>query len=354
MDFVHTEDRRMLADSLRRYLHDQYPAELRNEVAYTAPYHAPDKYQELAELGILSALVTPEHGGFGGAGFDISVVFEELGRNLCAEPLLPALLGLKLAQHFAQTELINAVVCGTSKIALAVFEPGNGDDLSALTTTATNVGGSWQLHGQKSVVYGAPQADQLLVAARTDAGIGLFLTDAGQVEGYAMADGGGAGEVRFDNAAATCWASEASQEIAAALDVGRLALCAEAVGAMDVLHSMTVDYLKQRQQFGQPIAIFQALQHRIVDMAIEIEQSRSITILAASKIGTEEQAEYAAMAKNLIGRAATLVAEEATQLHGGIGMTWEYAGAHYCKRLIMLDHQLGDRLQQLHRLLEVA
>ena len=169
-----------------------------------------------------------------------------------------------------------------------------------------------------------------------------------------MIDGGGAAEVILDNTAAVCLAEDAEGALEAALDAGRLALCAEAVGAMDVLLAMTVDFMKQRQQFGRPIAVFQALQHRVVDMAIEIEQCRSITVLAASHLASDQRAKYVAMAKNLIGRTCVKFSEEVIQLHGGIGMTWEYPGAHYAKRLTMIDHQLGDAMIQLHKVMHAA
>ena len=354
MDFNHTEDRRMLSDSLRRYLSDQYSHELRIETAYEAPFHSEKHYQELCQLGVLAALVPESAGGYGGSGFDIQVVFEELGRALCPEPALAALMSLRLLQACDAKDLLAEAMAGERKLAVAIYEPGNSDSLDTLTTNAQQSGDDWVLNGQKSIVYGAPAASDLLVVARTDAGLGVFLTDQAQVEGYAMIDGGGAGEVRLVDAHATCLSSDAQAAIEYALDCGRLALCAEAVGAMDVLLEMTVEYLSQRQQFGTTIATFQALQHRIVDMAIEIEQARSMTILAASKLDEEDRARYLAMAKNLIGRSAQLIGEESTQLHGGIGMTWEYAGAHYAKRLIMLDHQLGDRYQQLDRLHHAA
>jgi alkylation response protein AidB-like acyl-CoA dehydrogenase len=354
MDFNHSEDRRMLTDSLRRYLGDQYSVELRNASAFEEPYHTPQTWKALSELGILSALVSEQHGGFGGHGFDISVVFEEMGRALCAEPMLSTLMGLKLLSAYDNTALINEVSTGAKRIAVAIYEPNNSDSLTNLSTTAVQKGKqdsvNWLLNGQKSVVYGAPGADILLVLANTGNGSGLFLTESATVSSYAMIDGGGAGEIHLKDTPAICLAEDALTEIEAALDAGRLALCAEAVGTMDVLLAMTVDYLGQRQQFGTAIATFQALQHRVVDMAIEIEQCRSITTLAASKLGTDDRSRYVAMAKNLIGRGAILIGEEATQLHGGIGMTWEYAGSHYAKRLIMIDHQLGDRYQQLSRM----
>ncbi len=352
MDFNHTEDRRMISDSLRRYLSEQYDNEFRNKIAYEAPYHAPDKWGELAELGILGALVTEDDGGFGGAGFDIAVVFEELGRGLCAEPMLGNLLALRLYAAFGKSERVDAIIAGAERAALAIFET---DAFVALDDIEmTEAGGT--LSGRKTVVYGGNSADHILVVAKTAAGTyGVYEVAAGDADvlSYAMIDGGGAAEIILDKTPATLIAEDAADAINATLDAGRLALCAEAVGIMDVLRDTVKDYLMQRQQFGRPIAMFQALQHRLVDFSIEIEQARSIVILAASRLDEDDRALHIARAKNLIGRAGKLVAEEAIQMHGGIGMTWEYAPSHYAKRLTMLDAQLGDKEDQLRAVMDL-
>ncbi|MBR9824403.1 MAG: acyl-CoA dehydrogenase [Alphaproteobacteria bacterium] len=352
MDFNHTEDRRMISDSLRRYLSEQYDNEFRNKIAYEAPFHAPDKWSELAELGILGALVSEDQGGFGGQGFDIAVVFEELGRGLCAEPMLGNLLALRLYAAFGQSDRVDAIIAGTERAALAIFETDAFVALDEITMTADGD----TLSGRKSVVYGGNSADHILVAAKTAAGTyGLYEVAASDAEvlGYAMIDGGGAAEIVLDKTPAKLIAEDAEDAINAALDAGRLALCAEAVGVMDYLRDIVKDYLMQRQQFGRPIAMFQALQHRLVDFSIEIEQARSIVILAASKLEAEDRALHIARAKNLIGRAGKLVAEEAIQMHGGIGMTWEYAPSHYAKRLTMIDAQLGDTEDQLRTVMDL-
>ncbi|ABI66816.1 acyl-CoA dehydrogenase domain protein [Maricaulis maris MCS10] len=349
MDFTPTEDRRMIGDSLRRYLAEQYPIEHRNKVAYEGVFHDPAKWAELAELGILGALVTEDDGGFGGAGFDITTVFEEMGRAICAEPMLGNLMALRLYAALGESERVEAIIAGAERAAFGFDESDAYGDLDEITTTADGD----TLTGRKTVVYGGNSADFLLIAAKSASGaLGLYEVAASDAEvlPYAMIDGAGAAEIILDKAKARCLAEDARAAIEAALDAGRVALCAEAVGAMDVLKVMTKDYLMQRQQFGRPIALFQALQHRLVDFSIEIEQARSITIHAAARLDSEDakaRALAVAQAKNLIGRASKLVAEEAVQMHGGIGMTWEYAGSHYAKRLIMIDHQLGDTEDQL-------
>lgn len=342
MNFEQTDDRRMLTETLRRYLADAYGMEHRNRVAYDAPFHDVDKWAELTELGLFYALVGEEKGGMGGHGFDIACVFEELGRALCPEPILGQVLAASLLDD-------PEPLMGGTRYALAIGETDAPYDARDITTEAVND----RLTGRKSVVYGASSADILLVAAKHGDAIALFELPASEAEitGYAMIDGGPAGEVFFDNAPATLVMENAENALQTALDRGALALCAEALGAMDVVQATLVDYLKTRKQFGQPLGTFQALQHRAIDLAIEIEQARSIVILAASADGTPAFPKRAAQAKHLVGKIARHVSEEAIQMHGGIGITWEYPLSHYAKRLVMIDHQLGDSDWHLERLM---
>ncbi|EAQ03836.1 acyl-CoA dehydrogenase family protein [Pseudooceanicola batsensis HTCC2597] len=350
MNFDLTEDRQMLQDSLRRYLGDKYQIEHRNKVAYAEPYHDPAKWGELTELGALFALAPEDAGGMGGAGFDISVVFEELGRALTPEPVLGALMASRLLTAAGADQ--EALLSGETKYAVGLGELDAPYDLSEMTTTAE--GG--KVSGRKSVVYGGQAADVFLIAAKEGDSLSVYEVQAADasVTGYALMDGGGAAEVVLEDAPAKLILENAGEAIADAVNAGIVALCAEAVGAMDVLHRMTVEYLGQRKQFGRPIGTFQVLQHRAVDMLTEIEQSRSIVIKAAAELGGPDASRYCSMAKNLIGRAGRLVAEEAIQMHGGIAMTWEYPGSHYAKRIIMIDAQLGDTDYHLSRVAQAA
>ena len=351
MDFDLTEDRRMLSEMLTRYLTDQYPIEHRNEVAYTTPFHDPAKWSEMAELGVLFPFAPEEAGGFGGEGFDVTVVFEALGRGLCPEPILPAVMAswLLRAAEADQSELL----AGSIHYGVAIGELDAPYALEEITTTASASGDAYAISGRKSSIYGGNIAEVFLVAARHGGGIGLFEVKAANAEvtGYGLIDGGGAAELFLDNTPARLVMSDAAKALQDTLDIGALALCAEAVGLMDVTKDTLLDYLRTRKQFGQTIGSFQALQHRAVDMVTEIEQARSITIFAASRIGESDQSRSVSMAKNLIGRTAKLVAEETIQMHGGIAMTWEYSASHYAKRLIMLDHQLGDTDYHLERVM---
>ncbi len=342
MDFNLTEDRQMLADTLTRFLGERYPVEHRINVAYDAPYHDPALWDQLVELGALYALAPENAGGMGGSGFDISVVFEALGKALCPEPVLGTLMASRIlaAAGVGQEELLT----GATKYAVGITEIDAPYELDQIATVATAKGDGFALSGRKSTVYGGQVADVILVAAKQGDGLGVFAVNVNDanVTSYGMMDGGGAVEVLLDDTPATLVLADAAAALEDAVNAGIVALCAEAVGAMDVTHATTVDYLKQRKQFGIPIGKFQVLQHRAVDMMTEIEQARSITIKAAAELGGKEASRYASMAKNMIGRAARLVAEESIQMHGGIAMTWEYAVSHYAKRLIMLDAQLGD------------
>ncbi|MGP1358045.1 acyl-CoA dehydrogenase family protein [Roseicyclus sp.] len=350
MNFETGDDRRMLAETLRRHLAESYGFAHRTRVAYDAPFHDPAGWQALSDLGLLYAFADEAAGGMGGTGFDVAVVFEEIGRALCPEPVLPALLAAKLLARAGAP--LDALLSGGARFAVAMGEADAPYDLDGIGAEARESAGGWTVTGRKSVVYGAGAADTLLVLARGPEGLSFFevaATDA-QVVPYGMIDGGPAGEVLLDTTPARPLALDraAAED---ALDWAALALAAEALGAMEAAFAMLVDYLGTRKQFGQPIGAFQALQHRTVDLRIEIEQARSIVIAAAAAMGGPDQSHRASQAKHLVGRIARQVAEEAIQMHGGIAMTWEYPVSHYAKRLVMIDHQFGDTDHHLERLI---
>lgn len=360
MDFQHTEDRQMLADTLRRFLADRAPIEARNKAAYGDAGYSPDVWSGLAELGVIGALFPEEVGGFGGAGHDIAVVFEEIGRALAVEPFLGALtVGHALAAA-GRTDAIEGIVAGTTIAALAHAEPQDRADDAPLATRATKSGspdgGGWSIDGAKAVVAHAEAADLLLVSAQTDAGPSLFLVPSGAdgvaIHGYANVDGGRSAEVRLTGVrvpADALVADDGTAALAAAEAAALLALSAEALGAMEIVKVATIDYLRTRKQFGVPIGKFQALQHRIATVLLEIEQARSAVINAADAFARPDAARTLSAAKYTVGATGQLVAEEAIQLHGGIGMTWELPLSHYAKRLTMIDQQFGDQDQHLQR-----
>ena len=374
MNFEHTEDRRMLADTLNRFVSEQYGFETRNAIAYGDVGMAPALWSQFAELGAIGALFTEADGGFGGAGFDIAVVFEALGRGLVVEPFLGALMvgrALAAAGTPAQKALIANLVDGSTVAALAHDEPGSHYELNRVATRAERSAGGWTLSGAKAVVVQGDHANLLLVSARTSGevdaedGISLFLVpaDAAGVSrrGMGRMDGGRVAEITLDKVqvGSDALLGQEGQGLATlevAVGAGVLALCAEAVGAMEVAKRDTLEYLQTRKQFGVAIGSFQALQHRMADLLLEIEQSRSAVINAAAALDGDRLTRERALsaAKVTIGRIGALVAEESIQMHGGIGMTWELPLSHYAKRLVMIDHELGDEDHHLARFIALG
>ena len=370
MNFQLDDDRRMLADALNRYLSEQYAPEYRNKMAYSDAGYSADTYAKLAELGAIGALFKEADGGFGGGGEDISVVFEALGTHLVAEPVLGALLvgrALTEAGSDAQKAQLEGIIAGETIAALAHDEPANHYELNRVATTAKKEGDGWVLNGQKAVVLFGDTAQLLLVSARTagnvgdEKGISLFLVPGNAAgvssRGYGRIDGGHAAEVSLANVKVGADALLGKEGEGFALlerveGFGLLALAAESLGVMDVAKNHTLEYLRTRKQFGVPIGSFQALQHRMADMLLEAEQTRSAVINAAAAIDEPDytQREKAlSAAKYTVGQIGTMIAEEAIQMHGGIGVTWELPLAHYAKRLVMIDHQLGDMDHHLAR-----
>ncbi|CCF99027.1 acyl-CoA dehydrogenase family protein [Ralstonia solanacearum] len=361
MDFSFTDEQKQLADAVRRFIDKDYGFEARNKVVYSAEGVSQAHWDALAELG-LTALPVPEaQGGFDGRATDLLVVMQELGRGLVVEPYAATVLGtqaLKLAG--GQAALLEQVAGGALKLAVAFGEPQSRYELFNVTTRATQQGGGWTLSGAKAVAVHGAQADKLVVSARTGrmddgardtSGLSLFLVDrdaAGvTVKDYRTIDNLRAADIRFDHAPATLLgqAGEAWAILDAVADFGCVLLCAEAVGLIDALNAATLEYTKTRQQFGVPIARFQALQHRMVDMFIHAEQARSITYLAAAHFedgDAEARRRYVSAAKARVGQAAREVGQEAVQLHGGMGVTNELPAAHMFKRLTMINTTLGD------------
>ena len=375
MDFNLTEERQMLQDTLRRYLADKYTTKARNEILDSDAGMSATIWAELADLGVIGALFTEDQGGFGGAGFDITTVFEELGRAGVVEPFLDtAVLGGRLIAALGdadQQALLEQVIGGTLHLAFAHGEPTSRYDLSRVETTAVQNGDEIVLNGRKAVVINAEAAGVLIVSARESGaaddagGISLFLVPADSagmaLRGYPMLAGGRAAEVTLDNlrlpaSARLGAAGEAFPAIAAAAAAASVALSAEALGAMETATELTRGYLMTRQQFGRPIGTFQALQHRFSDLLIELEQARSAVINAAGHLADDplSRDRHIAAARNLIGRAGRLVAEEAIQMHGGIAMTQEYELAHIAKRIVMTDHRFGDTDYHLERFIELS
>ncbi|CAM3728945.1 acyl-CoA dehydrogenase family protein [Bordetella tumulicola] len=375
MNFNHTEDRRMLSDMLKRFVAEQYGFAVRDRIASSPEGYSVQLWQRYAELGAIGALLTEADGGLGGSGFDIAVVFEALGRGLVVEPFLDALMAgdaIAAAGTPVQKQALEDLLAGATIMSLAHAEPQAHYELAHVQTRAQPDGEGWRLNGAKAVVTQAEHADLFVVSARTAGadddtdGISLFMVPAGtpglHVQGYPLIDGGRAGDLTLVDVQVSADAllgrpGTGHAVLERSIGKGMLALCAEAVGAMDAARDATLEYLQTRKQFGVPIGRFQALQHRMADVLLEIEQARSAVINAAAQLDHPDRTtreRTLSAAKYTIGRVGSLVAEECIQLHGGIGMTWELPLAHYAKRLVMIDHQLGDEDHHLARFIALA
>lgn len=350
MDFSLGEDRQMLADSLRRFLADKVPFSVRKTAAFEGQGWSREIWGQLAELGAIGALFDESVGGFGGSPFDVGVVFGEIGRALLTGPWLAALQAGQVLAAAGRTDDLAALIDGSAVIGYAEEEADTWFDPAAIVTRATASGEGWVLDGAKTVVAYAGSADRLLVVAQAEAGLSTFLVERDApgltIRDYLLVDGGSAGDVTFAATPATLVgeAGGAGPVIESARALALVALAWEGVAVMDALRDQTLDYLRTRKQFGIAIGKFQALQHRMATVALEIEQARSAAINAADRYaGSRIERERAvSAAKATIGKAGSLVAEEAIQMHGGIGMTWELALTHYAKRLVMIGHELGD------------
>ena len=362
MDFKLTEEQQMLKETAERLVRDVYDFESRNKFSASEAGFSTAFWQQLGELGLTAIPFSEELGGFGGTGVETMLIMEQLGKGICLEPYMESVVlagGLigQLGSDTQKEELLGGIATGELQAAVALDELNSHYDLANVTTTATEQGGSWSLSGRKGVVIGGQTAGKILVSARTagnsrdEQGISLFVVDpsaAGVTRRvYATVDGRKACELFLDNAQGELLGEAGKAFDAIRYQSGRAiaALCAEAVGAMRTACDLTLDYLKTRKQFGVPIGKFQVLQHRMVDMTSELERATSMAILAASLADDADSAERSAKlaaAKFIVNRAGRYVAEQCIQLHGGIAMTWEYNGAHYAKRLVMISHQFGD------------
>jgi alkylation response protein AidB-like acyl-CoA dehydrogenase len=337
MDFSLGEDHRMLADSLRRTL------------ARGADWAG------LAELGVMGALFSESEGGFGGTGTDFAVVFQELGRAGCEMPVLESGLAGGLLADAGQTDSVERIIAGELRATLALLEAGNRYDLMPMATRFAD----GKLTGRKTAVGGADEAGLIVVAAMDGDTPALFSVQA-KAAGLTLhttpaLHGGTVSEVTLDGVAAEKL-DLGFDAIDARLAAATLAVCADAMGAMETVRDLTLDYLRTRKQFGVPIGKFQALQHRMADVVIEIEQARSAVINLAGHMHAEPalRDRHVSATKNLMGRATRLLVEESIQMHGGIAVTEDYALAPLARRLTALDHRFGDEDWHLERFIALT
>lgn len=377
MDFDFSEEQRLLDETVRRLVKDEYDIPKRRRYMAMPEGFSRALWERYAELGLLGLPFAESEGGFGGSAVETMIVMESFGRGLVLEPYLASIVlggGLvSLAGSAAQRKaILPELAAGKLLLAFAHGERQARYQLSDVETTATRDGGAWVIDGEKGVVLNGDSADRFVVSARIGGssrerkGLALFLVDAKAqgvgVRGYPTVDGLRAAEVTLDHVrvggdAVLGAPGEAYGTIERVVDRAIAALAAEAVGIMETLNATTLDYLKTRKQFGVPIGAFQALQHRMADMVIEHEQSKSMAVLAALSADLADAAErrrVISAAKVQIGKSGRFVGQQSIQLHGGIGMTDEYVAGHYFKRLSMIDQSFGDADHHLDRFAEVS
>ena len=368
MDFNFKEEQLQFADALKRWMERDYHFEARKKIIASPEGVSSAAWATLAELGMMALPVPEEQGGFNGNAVDMHVVMKELGRGLVVEPYFATMLGAEfLKRGGGHAVLLEQVAAGTLKLACALHECQSRHDLADIMTTAAANGDGFVINGKKSVVVHGAEANQLIVSARSSGGqrghggITLLLVPSDSagltITGYRSLDGQRAADLVFDQvrvpASAVIGEAGAGWELLdACADYGAALLCAESVGAMEALFDTTLDYLKTRQQFGAPIGKFQALQHRMADMYVHLEQARSMALLAAVKADAadpQERRSAVSAAKYRVGEAGRFIGQQAVQLHGGMGVTNELAAAHYFKRLAMIELTLGDGDHHLRR-----
>ena len=364
MDFDFSDDQEMLRDSVRKWVDKAYGFEQRRATVKAGGFSA-QAWSDLADLGLTGLQVPEAQGGMGFGPVDAMVVMEELGRGIVLEPYAPVALvatHLLKAGKAPSAELwLQGIASGKERVVLAHQERKARYKLAHVETTAKNVNGSWQLNGRKIVVPAGAQAGAFIVPARVSGavdapeGIALFLVSKGEkgakVSGYGTQDGASAADLTLTDADAIelLPAGAAFAALEEAIDIGIAALCAEAVGVMDKLVDVTVEYMKTRKQFGVAIATFQALRHRIADVKMQLELARSMSYFATLKLGEPAAARRRAIAqaKLQVGQSMRFVGQQCIQLHGGIGVTDEYIASHYFKRLTVMELSYGDTLHQV-------
>ncbi len=365
MDFELSEEQRLLKDSVERLTTQRYDFEARRKYMKDADGWSRALWKQYVDLGLTALPFAEEHGGIGGGPVETMIVMEAFGRALALEPYFASvILGggfVRLgASEAMRNDVLPQVAAGETLLAFAHIERQARYDLADVAATAKKDGAGYILNGEKSLSIHGDVADKIVVSARISGdqrsknGIGLFLVDAKadgvSRRGYPTMDGLRAAEVSLSNVKVAADAAIGEPGNGYPLiervgDIAIAALAAEAVGAMSAMHEITVDFLKQRKQFGVPIGNFQVLQHRAGDMLIALEQARSMAMLATmmtEETNAEERRKSISAAKVQIGRSAKIVGQSAIQLHGGIGMTMEYKVGHYFKRVTMIDTMFGD------------
>lgn len=355
MDFDFSEDQQALRDAVAKWVEKSYDFERRRKIVERGGFDR-DVYNELAELGLTGLYISEENGGLGMGPVEAMVVMEELGRGIVCEPLAQALISGSVIQAFGAESTrpwLSRIAGGEALVVLAHQERKARYKLEVCEARAEKAGDAYSVTGLKNIVPAGDHADAFIVPAMLDGRMALFLVERAAsgvtTRGYHTQDEARAADLKLDSAPAQLITAEGLTALTYAVDLGIACACAEGVGAMEKTLALTVDYMNQRKQFGVVIASFQALRHRVADMKMQLELARSMSYYASLKLGQPEieRRQAVSRAKVQLGQSLRFVGQQSVQLHGGIGVTDEYVGSHYFKKLTQLEMTYGDTLHHL-------
>ena len=356
MDFDFSDDQQALRDAVAKWVEKSYGFERRQQIVKAGGFDR-GIYQELAELGLTGIYVDEAHGGLGMGPVEAMVVMEELGRGIVTEPLAQAFITSAVLQTYGSDDLkakwLPKIANGEALVVLAQQERKARYRLDVCEAKAAQTGAGHALTALKNIVPAGDQADAFVVPAMLDGKLALFLVERSAqgvaTAGYLTQDEARAADVKFDNAPATLITTGGLAALTHAMDIGIACVCAEGVGAMEQTLKLTTEYMNQRKQFGVTISTFQALRHRVADMKMQLELARSMSYYGTLKLNAPEAERRQALsrAKVQLGQSMRFVGQQSVQLHGGIGVTDEYVGSHYFKKLTQLEMSCGDTLHHL-------
>ena len=356
MDFDFSDDQEQLRDAVRKWVDKGYTFD-RRRAAVKAGGFSRDAYGEIAELGLCGLYIPEDQGGLGMGPVEGMVVMEELGRGIVLEPFTQTLIAGGVISGYAPDAVkaawLPGIASGEKLVVLAYQERANRYKLDQCAASALSGAAGWALSGSKSLVAAGDQADAYLVPAKADGKVAMFMVERSAAgvatRGYVTQDGSRAAEVTLTNAVATLITLDGQTALEHAIDIGIAAACAEGLGVMDKTMTLTAEYMNTRKQFGVALSTFQSLRHRMADMKMQLELARSMSYYAALKLNapTEERRRALARAKYQLGQSMRFVGQQSVQLHGGIGVTDEYIGSHYFKKLTQLEMTFGDSLHHL-------
>lgn len=369
MDFSFSDEQKLIQDAVEKFVQNDYSFDVRNKIVASDEGFDRAIWKQFAELGWLGVSFSEEDGGFGGGAMETSIMMEALGSGMVVEPYLSTVVLAGNALAFAgsaeqKAELLASIISGELLMALAYAEAKSGYNLANVASTAAKAGDAYTISGEKVVVLSGESADKVIVSARTSGsvadedGISLFIVDtkaAGvEVQGYKTMDGARGANIRFNDAPAELLGEEGKgfAVLERTVDYGIVASAAQALGEMKTAFAKTLEYVKTREQFGVAIGSFQVIQHRMVDMFMAVESSRSMVIMASMKVASQDAVERkkaVSGAKVYIGQNARAVGQDSVQLHGGIGMTEELDIGHYFRRLTLFCSAFGSTNYHLKR-----